>query len=95
MNELVSNALKHAFPDGRKGTIGISGREEGDLITLVIRDNGIGIPEDIDWKNTKSLGMRLVTSLVDQVDGTITLDRENGIAFTITVRRKPAAGGAE
>ena len=91
MNELISNALKHAFPHGK-------GRDdqhqwqdgEGDLITLVVRDNGIGIPEDLDWKNTTSLGMRLVTSLIDQVDGTITLDRENGTTCTITVKKDPA-----
>jgi PAS domain S-box-containing protein len=95
MNELISNALKHAFPNGREGTISISGGYEGDLIMLVVRDNGIGIPEDLDWKNTKTLGMRLITSLIDQVDGTITLDRKNGTAFTITVKRGPIIGGKE
>ncbi len=89
MNELVSNALKHAFPDARKGTIRISGSDTGDLITLAVEDDGIGIPADLDWKNTTSLGMRLVTSLVDQVDGTITLDRSRGTTFTVTARRKP------
>jgi PAS domain S-box-containing protein len=94
MNELISNALKHAFPDGREGTISISSVEEGNLITLVVRDNGVGIPEELDWKNAATLGMRLINSLVDQVDGTITLDRKNGTAFTITVKRDLAAGGA-
>jgi PAS domain S-box-containing protein len=94
MNELISNALKHAFPNGREGTLSISGGYEGDLITLVVRDDGIGIPTELDWKNTTSLGMRLVTSLIDQVDGTVTLDRNQGTAFTITVRRKPASEGA-
>jgi PAS domain S-box-containing protein len=87
MNELISNSLRHAFPDGRDGTISISGRYEGNLIMLVVRDNGIGIPKELDWKSTTSLGMQLVTSLVDQVAGTITLDRENGTLFTITVNR--------
>jgi PAS domain S-box-containing protein len=95
MNELVSNALKHAFPNGREGSIRISGGYEGDLITLVVRDNGAGIPADLDWKNTISLGMRLINSLVDQIDGTIALDRKNGTAFTITVKGKPATGDAE
>jgi two-component sensor histidine kinase len=49
MNELISNALKHAFPNGREGTISIGGGDAGDLITLVVRDNGIGIPEELDW----------------------------------------------
>jgi two-component sensor histidine kinase len=92
MNELVSNALKHAFPGDRQGTISISGGYEGDHIVLVVRDNGIGIPADIDWKNTTSLGMRLVNSLIDQVDGTITLDREIGTTFTVTVKPVPDSG---
>jgi PAS domain S-box-containing protein len=87
MNELVSNALKHAFSDGREGTIGISGTTEGDRVTLVVRDDGIGMPPDLDWKNTASLGMRLVTSLVDQVNGTITLDSGSGTAWRITVHK--------
>ncbi len=93
MNELISNTLKHAFPNGREGAISISGGYEDDRIMLVIRDNGIGIPSDFDWKNTTSLGMRLVTSLIDQVDGTIVLDRNQGTAFTITIKREPASGG--
>ena len=93
MNELISNALKHAFPQEREGTIRISGGETGNLITLVVRDDGAGIPADFDWKNTTSLGMRLVTSLIDQVDGTITLDRAGGTMFTITAKKEPEAGG--
>jgi len=88
MNELISNSLMHAFPDGREGVISISGGYKGDLITLVVRDNGIGIPKDFDWKNATSLGMGLISSLVDQVDGTITLDRSSGTAFTIVVKEK-------
>lgn len=95
MNELVSNALKHAFPDGREGSIRISGGYAGDLITLVVRDDGAGIPADFDWKNTSSLGMRLVTSLIDQVDGTIELDRTKGTAFTVTLKKDPGTVGAE
>jgi PAS domain S-box-containing protein len=94
LNELISNALKHAFPNGREGAISISGGYEEDLITLVVRDNGAGIPADFEWKNTTSLGMRLVTSLIDQVDGTIELDRTNGTVFTITVKRETAEKGA-
>ncbi|MDO9034611.1 MAG: PAS domain S-box protein, partial [Methanoregula sp.] len=88
MNEIVSNALKHAFPNGREGTISISGSDENNLITLVVRDDGIGIPADLDWKNTTSLGMRLVSSLIDQVDGTVTLDRGAGTSFTIVLKKK-------
>ncbi|MFA4848819.1 MAG: PAS domain S-box protein [Methanoregula sp.] len=95
MNELISNSLKHAFPKGMAGAISISGGYEGERMMLVVRDNGIGIPPDFDWKNTTSLGMRLVISLIDQVDGTIELDRKNGTTFTITVKRDRSNEGAE
>ena len=95
MNELISNTLKHAFPKGRAGAISISGVYEGERIMLVVRDNGIGIPPEFDWRNTSSLGMRLVISLIDQVDGTIELDRKNGTTFTITVKRDRSNEGAE
>jgi PAS domain S-box-containing protein len=89
MNELVSNALKHGFPDGRDGTISVSGGLDGDIITLEVGDDGVGIPAELDWKNTDSLGMRLITSLVDQIGGTLELRPGSGTHFVITVRKKP------
>jgi PAS domain S-box-containing protein len=89
MNELISNSLKHAFPKGTTGEITIAGRREADTIVLLIRDTGIGIPEELDWKrNEQSLGLRLVVSLVEQLDGTIELDRTTGTAFNIVVKEK-------
>ncbi|KYK36578.1 MAG: PAS domain S-box protein [Theionarchaea archaeon] len=88
INELVSNALKHAFPE-RKGTITISfhARDEEE-VELVVRDNGVGIPDDIDFRNCDSLGLQLVAILAeDQLDGRIVLDRSGGTAFHITFRR--------
>ena len=84
INELVSNSLAHAFPDGRKGKIDISMRCGSERrIGLSVSDNGIGFPEDIDFRNTVSLGMQLVNSLVNQLDGSIELDRSEGTSFTI------------
>jgi PAS domain S-box-containing protein len=86
INELVSNALKHAFPDGKKGEIRIelirSVNEK--TFTLIVSDNGIGFPEDLDFRNTKTLGLQLVITLVDQLDGIIELDRRRGTEFKIT-----------
>jgi PAS domain S-box-containing protein len=90
MNELISNALKHAFPEGREGTIMVSGSEDNDLITLVVMDNGIGIPADFDWKITTSLGMRLVTNLVDQLNGTIERCSGEGTIFRIRIQKNSA-----
>ncbi len=88
INELVSNALTHAFPDGREGEITVTCNLHGDALELVVSDNGVGIPEDLDFKNTDSLGLRLVTILAeDQLNGKITLDRSKGTAFRITFRK--------
>jgi two-component sensor histidine kinase len=83
-NELVSNALKHAFPDGRTGEIQIKlvANDESQL-TLIVADNGVGLPPKIDFRRPNSLGLQLVDTLVDQLDGTIELDRKNGTQFKI------------
>ncbi len=86
INELVSNALKYAFPDKRKGTITISLKEENDgFVRLIISDDGIGFPRDIDFKNTVSLGMQLVMTFAEQLGGEVTLqsEPERGTTFAI------------
>jgi PAS domain S-box-containing protein len=88
LNELVGNAIKYAFPDGRKGEITIRVTEEGDILTIVVKDNGIGISSDVDWQNTPSLGLRLVGNLVDQLFGRIELDRTSGTKFTMVLHEK-------
>ncbi len=89
INELVSNSLKHAFPDDRKGEIRISMHPlKGNEFELIFSDNGIGISEDIDVRNTESLGLHLVTILVeDQLQGEIKLNRDKGSEFQIKMRR--------
>lgn len=87
-NELIANSLRHAFPAGRNGEIALSGKREDHTISLVYRDNGVGIPKSLDWRNAESLGLRLVCLLVEQMDGTIELDRTGGTAFTIVVKEK-------
>ncbi|HSB52491.1 MAG TPA: histidine kinase dimerization/phosphoacceptor domain -containing protein, partial [Dissulfurispiraceae bacterium] len=85
VNELISNSLKHAFPPGGKGEIWISLHpDEGGAFTLVIGDDGIGFPEGLDFRNTESLGLQLVNTLVEQLDGSIDLDRSHGTEFRIS-----------
>jgi len=87
INELVTNALKHAFPHQQKGTITISMTPSTkDSLILTVSDTGIGFPKKIDFRNTTTLGMQLVTSLVEQLEGTITLDRSEGTRFRIEFR---------
>ncbi|MEI6153597.1 MAG: histidine kinase dimerization/phosphoacceptor domain -containing protein [Deltaproteobacteria bacterium] len=133
LNELVSNALKHAFPekmfkvqgsrfkagetgeititmteestppsiieqsdstlhtqDSEPRTLNIEHRTPAKQVILTVSDNGIGFPEGVDFRNTKSLGLELVNLLVGQINGTITLTVKGGTTFTITF---PAAKG--
>jgi PAS domain S-box-containing protein len=92
LNELISNSLKYAFPEGRKGEIAISVKKEDHTMTILFRDTGIGIPADLDWRNTRSLGLRLVNTLVDQMNGTVELDRSAGTLFTMVVHEKEQRG---
>jgi len=85
MNELVSNALKYAFPDSRPGTVEITGLVEGTTMQIRIRDDGIGIPGDFDWRNAKSLGLHLVQLLARQLNGTVELVRNAGSEFIISI----------
>ena len=121
INELVSNALKHAFSEGEDGEIYIQLHRNGrdspsyrenyknaedqvakcekidcagisstqgknkveDRLTLIVRDDGKGFPEGLDFRNTDSLGLQLVTALVDQINGSIELDTSRGTGFII------------
>lgn len=97
LNELVSNSLKHAFPEGtprfrrehpenrgKECEIKITLRSADDNdIELIVSDNGVGIPEDLDFRNTESLGLQLVVALVNQLEGNIELNRTAGTEFRI------------
>jgi two-component sensor histidine kinase len=84
VNELVTNSMKHAFPDPEKGKIAIIISKEGSRITLTVSDNGVGLPANIDFNNTESVGLSLLNQLVKQIDGNIELHQENGTQFIIT-----------
>ncbi len=89
LNELLTNSLKHAFPNGRNGEIIVELKPESEgKFKLSVSDNGIGFPEDFDYKNTKTLGMMIINSLTEQIDGTINLDRSKGTKFTIIFENK-------
>jgi two-component sensor histidine kinase len=85
LNELVSNALKHGFPNGRKGEIQVSLRADQDgHLTLTVGDDGIGFPKDADMPNSKSLGLQLVHTLVQQLDGRVEVHGKNGTTINVT-----------
>ena len=91
VNELVTNSLKYAFPDNRKGVIQINLDSHGDRFTLVVKDDGIGFPEHVDWQNTESLGMQLVNTLTSQLGGSVELNDSSGTEFKITFSEKSHA----
>ncbi len=85
VNEIVSNSLKYAFPEGIEGEIYIGlHSNKRDKLILIVKDNGIGFPKELDFRKTESLGMQLIIMLVEQLEGTVELERKEGTAFTIT-----------
>jgi len=87
LNELFTNSLKHAFPKGQKGRIQISLQLlKNKSCELIFRDNGVGIPGDIDFDKTESLGLYLIKILTEQIEGTVSMSRRNGTIFKIIFR---------
>ncbi len=90
VNELVSNAMKHAFPDDRRGQVKVTMSAAGEhAYELTVSDNGVGIPEDLDFDSTDSLGLQLVRTLArTQLQGTLDVVSDNGTCFVIRFKRK-------
>ena len=89
INELFSNALKYAFTGRPEGSIDIQlYTNNSEDYTLIIQDDGIGISKTLDIRNTETLGLQLVMILVDQLEGTVSLDNSNGAKFTINFSEK-------
>ncbi len=95
MNELMTNALKYAFPDNKKGDIIIKALMDDDgIIELTFSDNGIGIPESIDFAKAESLGLKMVRTLVElQIKGKMEIETQNGTKFIIRFRDKGIPAG--
>jgi len=76
--------LKYAFSDEKVGKIMVSMKKLDDELELIVKDDGIGMPDGLDWKNSKTLGLKLVRTLVEnQLDGSIDMENNNGTKFTI------------
>lgn len=87
INELISNALKYAFPNNTKGTIIIGLTEKNNTIYLNIKDDGVGLPNEIDYRDTDSLGLQLVMTLTEQLGGIIELDNTKGANYSIIFKK--------
>lgn len=88
INELATNSIKHAFPQGN-GIIKIELKTDDDAHILIIEDDGIGLPENLDPQKSKKLGLMVVNTLVNQLNGEIEIDRTNGTKFIIKFRELP------
>ncbi len=83
INEIISNSLKYAFPNKMGGIIFVNLTVVNKLVNIEIGDNGIGIPSHVDIKQTQTLGLQLVDTLIEQIDGSLKLERINGTKFII------------
>jgi PAS domain S-box-containing protein len=87
VSELVSNALKHAFPGERSGRVTVSlHRGDNSTVRLGVKDDGIGLPEDFDARLGESLGMQIVMTLVSQIEGHLRIGRAGGAEFQVEFR---------
>jgi two-component sensor histidine kinase len=84
VNELITNVFKYAFPDDRKGEINIALKQINNKVVLSVADNGVGIKKQVDYKTTESLGFQLINSLVNQIDGDLAYENNNGTKFTVS-----------
>jgi two-component sensor histidine kinase len=85
VNELISNALQHAFPDETKGKVWVKlwTNPVDQQINLKIEDNGIGLPNQIDMNQLKSLGLELIFTLTEQIQGHLSIENKQGTSFHI------------
>jgi len=94
VNELVTNAFKHAFPEGRTGEIRIELQAADQGMRLIVADNGIGLPTGFDLDNVRSLGLQLVPLLVDQLGGKFSIEGLPGARFALHIPNDPSPTGA-
>ena len=84
VNELITNALKHAFPDRREGIVEVALSAREGKVSLCVKDNGIGLSPDFELEKSRSLGLQLVTTLARQLDGSVDLLRSGGTTFLVS-----------
>lgn len=91
VNELVTNAFKYAFPGDRRGEVRVSfGALPGNFVALIVQDNGVGLPDGIQWPQTRSLGLKIVRLLAKQIDARLDVQTVGGTSFRLEF---PASGG--
>ena len=87
LNELISNALKHAFPNDRSGIINIALQLMDEQVRITVRDNGVGLPPGFTPETHSNLGLELVDTLIGQLDGAMQRTSESGVSYLLTFER--------
>ncbi len=88
LNELLTNAFKHAYPEG-KGEILVRVLSAGDQVTISVADHGVGMDPAFDWQSSRSLGMTLVRILTEQLDGRLEIETKAGSSFAVHFTKLP------
>jgi two-component sensor histidine kinase len=83
VNELITDALKHAFPDGKGGLVSLTLHREGEAALLSVRDNGVGLPQGFRLEAAQGVGLTIVEALRSQLGGTLQVTSEDGARFTL------------
>jgi two-component sensor histidine kinase len=87
LNELVTNSLKHGFPDGRHGHVHVRvARVTDETVRLTVRDDGVGLPPGMSRTSQQTLGLKLVSALSEQMRARFALDEDNGVVATLEFR---------
>lgn len=83
VNELISNVIKYAFPEGRQGTLALRARLQGGMVTFLIEDDGVGLPEGVDFGTTAGFGLRVVAGMAEQLRGRIRIEGGQGARYVL------------
>jgi two-component sensor histidine kinase len=89
VTELMTNAIKHAFPGGRPGTVSLRARRAGDGLSLGFSDDGVGLPEGVDPATARSIGLTIVRTLVEQLEGVFEVDSSGGTSWRFRIPAGP------
>jgi len=88
INEIIINSIKHGFPDGAKGVIDIIIKQEKEWYFINIADNGAGLPLDFEKDKNSNLGMDIIWNLVKQLDGSVNIESDSGLKYSIILKRE-------
>ncbi len=91
-NELMTNVIKHAFPEEKGGLVNISLKIKDDSYVFIFKDNGVGLPDSIDINEPSTLGLKLVSILVKQLDGIFEIENRNGLTVTVRISANGESG---